>query len=115
MIPQTVYDKHWDSHLAHVDLDATTPLCSDSRLVHEATRSPQREGLMSTVAVAVPGWTRVQVQAHCGSQVRILRGNGAEWREPGYSMCLGRNAVQGFGKVLKPGGDALERAGSKKR
>ena len=45
MIPQTLYDKLWDSHVVHVEDDGTTVLYIDRHLVHEVTSPQAFEGL----------------------------------------------------------------------
>ena len=45
MIPRTLYDKLWDSHVVHVEDDGTTLLYVDRHLVHEVTSPQAFEGL----------------------------------------------------------------------
>ena len=44
-MPQTLYDKLWDSHVVHVEDDGTTVLYIDRHLVHEVTSPQAYEGL----------------------------------------------------------------------
>src|ERR1051325_8770816 len=44
-MPQTLYDKLWDSHVVHVEPDGTTLLYIDRHLVHEVTSAQAYEGL----------------------------------------------------------------------
>src|SRR6185436_5473651 len=44
-MPQTVYDKLWDSHVVHVEDDGTALLYIDRHLVHEVTSAQAYEGL----------------------------------------------------------------------
>src|ERR1041384_3596604 len=44
-MPQTLYDKLWDSHVVHVEDDGTTLLYIDRLLVHEVTSAQAYEGL----------------------------------------------------------------------
>src|SRR3982751_3674744 len=44
-MPQTLYDKLWDSHVVHVEEDGTALLYIDRHLVHEVTRAQAYEGL----------------------------------------------------------------------
>jgi 3-isopropylmalate/(R)-2-methylmalate dehydratase large subunit len=44
-MPQTLYDKLWDSHVVHVEDDGTTLLYIDRHLVHEVTSPQAFEGL----------------------------------------------------------------------
>ncbi len=44
-MPQTLYDKLWDSHVVHVDDDGTALLYIDRHLVHEVTSAQAYEGL----------------------------------------------------------------------
>src|SRR3989442_5108709 len=44
-MPQTLYDKLWDSHLVHVEDDGTALLYIDRHLVHEVTSAQAYEGL----------------------------------------------------------------------
>ncbi len=43
--PRTLYDKIWDTHLAHEDADGTSLLYIDRHLVHEVTSPQAFEGL----------------------------------------------------------------------
>jgi len=45
MIPQTLYDKLWNSHVVHVEDDGTTLLYIDRHLVHEVTSPQAFDGL----------------------------------------------------------------------
>jgi len=44
-MPQTLYDKLWDSHLVHTEPDGTALLYIDRHLVHEVTSPQAYEGL----------------------------------------------------------------------
>jgi 3-isopropylmalate/(R)-2-methylmalate dehydratase large subunit len=44
-MPQTLYDKLWDSHVVHVDEDGTALLYIDRHLVHEVTSPQAFDGL----------------------------------------------------------------------
>jgi 3-isopropylmalate/(R)-2-methylmalate dehydratase large subunit len=44
-MPQTLYDKIWDSHVVHVEPDGTALLYIDRHLVHEVTSAQAYEGL----------------------------------------------------------------------
>src|SRR2546428_2829389 len=44
-MPQTLYDKLWDSHVVHVEDDGTALLYIDRHLVHEVTSAQAYEGL----------------------------------------------------------------------
>jgi 3-isopropylmalate/(R)-2-methylmalate dehydratase large subunit len=44
-MPQTLYDKLWDSHVVHVDDDGTALLYIDRHLIHEVTSPQAYEGL----------------------------------------------------------------------
>ncbi|MEA3192492.1 MAG: 3-isopropylmalate/(R)-2-methylmalate dehydratase large subunit [Betaproteobacteria bacterium] len=44
-MPQTLYDKLWDSHVVHVEDDGTALLYIDRHLVHEVTSPQAYEGL----------------------------------------------------------------------
>src|SRR5690348_9442900 len=44
-MPQTLYDKLWDSHVVHVEDDGTALLYIDRHLVHEVTSPQAFEGL----------------------------------------------------------------------
>src|SRR5437660_1232660 len=45
MVPQTLYDKLWTSHVVHVENDGTALLYIDRHLVHEVTSPQAFEGL----------------------------------------------------------------------
>ena len=44
-MPQTLYDKLWDSHVVHVEDDGTALLYIDRHLIHEVTSAQAYEGL----------------------------------------------------------------------
>src|SRR6266852_2296286 len=44
-MPQTLYDKLWDSHVVHVEDDGTALLYIDRHLVHEVTSAQAYDGL----------------------------------------------------------------------
>src|SRR5213076_1687098 len=47
-MPQTLYDKLWDSHVVHTEDDGTTLLYIDRHLVHEVTSPQAFEGLSAS-------------------------------------------------------------------
>src|SRR4029077_6883370 len=63
----------------------------DGRKVHQGVR-----------ALIVPGSVDVKKRAEAEGLDRIFRDAGAEWREPGCSMCIAMNGDQ-----LQPGGSAV--------
>lgn len=99
--------------LAYMDLTPGTPLrdikidtvfvgsCTNGRIediraVAEVLQGRQvADGLRMLV---VPGSAKVRLQAEAEGLDQIITAAGAEWRQPGCSMCLGMNPDQ-----LKPG------------
>lgn len=75
--------------------------CTNSRIEDLRIAAAVLEGRHvnpSVRTLVVPGSRRVMQQAEAEGLDRIFRAAGAEWREPGCSMCLGMNPDQ-----LKPG------------
>jgi len=52
--------------------------------------------------LVVPGSNQVKLQAEAEGLDKIFKAAGAEWREPGCSLCLGMN-----GDILQPGQSAV--------
>ena len=68
--------------------------CTNSRLadLREAARVLRGRRVAPGVrALVVPGSERVKRQAEAEGLDRVFREAGAEWREPGCSMCLAMN------------------------
>jgi len=68
--------------------------CTNSRLsdLREAARVLRGRRVATGVrALVVPGSQHVKRQAEAEGLDRVFREAGAEWREPGCSMCLGMN------------------------
>jgi len=68
--------------------------CTNSRIEDLRVAARVLEGRRvapSVRALVVPGSRRVKEQAEAEGLDRIFRAAGAEWREPGCSMCLGMN------------------------
>lgn len=75
--------------------------CTNSRItdLREAARVLQGNKVASGVRVLiVPGSHQVKQQAEQEGLDEIFMAAGAEWREPGCSMCLGMN-----GDIIQPG------------
>ncbi|WP_298209209.1 3-isopropylmalate dehydratase large subunit [Ferrimicrobium sp.] len=75
--------------------------CTNSRIEDLRIAAKVLEGRQINPAVrtlVVPGSRRVMQQAEAEGLDRVFRAAGAEWREPGCSMCLGMNPDQ-----LRPG------------
>ncbi|MGC9155429.1 MAG: 3-isopropylmalate dehydratase large subunit [Ferrimicrobium sp.] len=75
--------------------------CTNSRIEDLRIAAAVLEGRHvnpSVRTLVVPGSRRVMQQAEAEGLDRIFRAAGAEWREPGCSMCLGMNPDQ-----LQPG------------
>ena len=70
-----------------------SPTCARRRSV---LRGPQ--GRRGRAALVVPGSQQVKKQAEAEGLDRVFREAGAEWREPGCSMCIAMN-----GDRLQPG------------
>jgi len=74
----------------------TNSRISDLRLAAEVLKGRQvKDGLRMLV---VPGSVQTKKQAEAEGLDRIFKKAGAEWREPGCSMCIGMNGDQ-----LEPG------------
>ena len=74
----------------------TNSRISDLRLAAEVLKGRQvKDGLRMLV---VPGSVQTKKQAEAEGLDRIFKTAGAEWREPGCSMCIGMNGDQ-----LEPG------------
>jgi 3-isopropylmalate/(R)-2-methylmalate dehydratase large subunit len=68
--------------------------CTNSRLsdLREAARVLRGRRVAAGVrALVVPGSQQVKAQAEAEGLDRVFRAAGAEWREPGCSMCLAMN------------------------
>jgi 3-isopropylmalate/(R)-2-methylmalate dehydratase large subunit len=103
--------------LAYMGLSAGTPLrsipvdtvfigsCTNSRIEDLRAAAAVLDGRRVSVkrALIVPGSHVVKAQAEAEGLDRIFRAAGADWREPGCSMCLAMNPDK-----LEPG----ERAAS---
>jgi 3-isopropylmalate/(R)-2-methylmalate dehydratase large subunit len=75
--------------------------CTNSRISDLRSAAALMKGrkIPSTVrALVVPGSHRVKKEAEAEGLDRIFREAGAEWREPGCSMCIAMNGDQ-----VKPG------------
>ncbi len=71
--------------------------CTNGRLsdLREAARVMRGRKVSPTVRVlVVPGSHRVKAAAEAEGLDRVFRDAGAEWREPGCSMCIGMNGDQ---------------------
>ncbi|MFM7537435.1 MAG: 3-isopropylmalate dehydratase large subunit [Acidimicrobiales bacterium] len=91
--------------LVYMGLTAGTPIkeipvdtvfigsCTNSRIEDLRAAAAVLEGRRVSVARAmvVPGSHRVKAQAEAEGLDRIFRAAGADWREPGCSMCLAMN------------------------
>ena len=91
--------------LVYMGLTAGTPIkeipvdtvfigsCTNSRIEDLRAAAGVLEGRRVSVARAmvVPGSHRVKAQAEAEGLDRIFRAAGADWREPGCSMCLAMN------------------------
>jgi 3-isopropylmalate/(R)-2-methylmalate dehydratase large subunit len=67
--------------------------CTNSRIEDLRAAAAVMEGRRVTVprVMVVPGSHRVKVQAEAEGLHEIFRAAGADWREPGCSMCLAMN------------------------
>jgi 3-isopropylmalate/(R)-2-methylmalate dehydratase large subunit len=112
--PRTVFDKIWQSHLAHRQADGTCLLYVDRHLVHEVTSPQAFEGLRmarrkvrrpdATLAVAdhnVPTTDRSKgiVEEESRIQVETLEKNCAEFGIPYFSML---DIRQGIVHIIGP-------------
>jgi 3-isopropylmalate/(R)-2-methylmalate dehydratase large subunit len=95
--------------LAYMDLPAGVPLlgrkidvvfigsCTNSRIedLRQAARVFDGRKVAAGVrTLVVPGSQMVKRQAEAEGLDRIFKGAGAEWREPGCSMCIAMNGDQ---------------------
>jgi 3-isopropylmalate/(R)-2-methylmalate dehydratase large subunit len=105
-INNTVEREQLESALAYMDLKAGEPLigqridvvfigsCTNSRIedMRDAARILKgRKVSESVTALIVPGSEKVREQAESEGLDRIFTLAGAEWRQPGCSMCLAMN------------------------
>ena len=112
--PQTLFDKIWESHLAHRQADGTCLLYVDRHLVHEVTSPQAFEGLrmagrkvrrpQATLAVAdhnVPTTDRSRGidEPESRIQVETLEKNCAEFGIPYFSMS---DVRQGIVHIIGP-------------
>ena len=67
--------------------------CTNSRIEDLRAAAAVMEGRRVTVprVMVVPGSHRVKAQAEAEGLPDIFRAAGADWREPGCSMCLAMN------------------------
>jgi 3-isopropylmalate/(R)-2-methylmalate dehydratase large subunit len=75
--------------------------CTNSRIndLREAAALLRGRRIATHVRMlVVPGSERIKREAEAEGLDRVFRSAGAEWREPGCSMCLGMN-----GDIAKPG------------
>jgi 3-isopropylmalate/(R)-2-methylmalate dehydratase large subunit len=91
--------------LEYMDLTPGTPIkqipvdtvfigsCTNSRIEDLRAAAAVMEGRQVTVprVMVVPGSHRVKAQAEAEGLPEIFRAAGADWREPGCSMCLAMN------------------------
>jgi len=112
--PRTLFDKIWDSHLAHRQQDGTCLLYVDRHLVHEVTSPQAFEGLRlagrkvrrpeATLAVAdhnVPTTDRSRgiEESESRTQVETLEKNCADFGVPYFSMS---DIRQGIVHIIGP-------------
>ncbi|HEX7198235.1 MAG TPA: aconitase family protein, partial [Dongiaceae bacterium] len=112
--PRTLFDKIWESHLAHRQEDGTCLLYVDRHLVHEVTSPQAFEGLRmagrklrrpdATLAVAdhnVPTTDRSRgiEEPESRTQVETLEKNCAEFGVPYFSM---NDIRQGIVHIIGP-------------
>jgi 3-isopropylmalate/(R)-2-methylmalate dehydratase large subunit len=106
VVPDPQGDAGREKALRYMGLEAGKPLlgrkidvvfigsCTNSRLsdLREAAKVLRGRRVAAGVrALVVPGSQRVKQQAEAEGLDRVFREAGAEWREPGCSMCLGMN------------------------
>jgi 3-isopropylmalate/(R)-2-methylmalate dehydratase large subunit len=104
--PDEMHRKSWTEALAYMGLEAGQPIagtridrvfigsCTNSRLpdLRRAARILQGRKVANHVeAWVVPGSARVKREAEAEGLDQIFRAAGAQWREPGCSMCVGAN------------------------
>src|SRR5436190_3957650 len=114
-MPQTLYDKLWDSHVVHTEDDGTTLLYIDRHLVHEVTSAQAYEGLKvagrkpwrvgSIVATAdhntpTRDWDKGIKDPISRLQVETLDDNIKEWGALAYYPF--RSERQGIVHVIGP-------------
>ena len=102
----TVQPADVEKALAYMDLKPGTPMtsipvdvvfigsCTNGRIedLREAAGVLEGRKVAPTVqALIVPGSARVKAQAEAEGLDKVFRAAGAEWREPGCSMCLAMN------------------------
>jgi 3-isopropylmalate/(R)-2-methylmalate dehydratase large subunit len=112
--PRTLFDKIWESHLAHRQVDGTCLLYVDRHLVHEVTSPQAFEGLRlagrkvrrpeATLAVAdhnVPTTDRSHgiAEPESRTQVETLEKNCADFGVPYFSM---NDVRQGIVHIIGP-------------
>jgi 3-isopropylmalate/(R)-2-methylmalate dehydratase large subunit len=106
VVPDPKGDTSREKALRYMGLEPGKPLlgrkidvvfigsCTNSRLsdLREAARVFRGRKVAAGVrALVVPGSQQVKRQAEAEGLDRVFREAGAEWREPGCSMCLGMN------------------------
>jgi 3-isopropylmalate/(R)-2-methylmalate dehydratase large subunit len=106
VVPQPDGDASREQALSYMGLEPGQPLlgrridvvfigsCTNSRLsdLREAARVLRGRRVAPGVrALVVPGSQQVKKQAESEGLDRVFRDAGAEWREPGCSMCLAMN------------------------
>jgi 3-isopropylmalate/(R)-2-methylmalate dehydratase large subunit len=106
VVPDPDGDASREKALRYMGLEAGKPLlgrkidvvfigsCTNSRLsdLREAARLLKGRRVAAGVkALVVPGSAAVKRQAEAEGLDRLFREAGAEWREPGCSMCLAMN------------------------
>jgi 3-isopropylmalate/(R)-2-methylmalate dehydratase large subunit len=106
LVPDPNGDASLERALRYMGLEAGKPLlgrkidvvfigsCTNSRLgdLREAARVLRGRHVAAGVkALVVPGSQQVKKQAEAEGLDRVFREAGAEWREPGCSMCLAMN------------------------
>jgi 3-isopropylmalate/(R)-2-methylmalate dehydratase large subunit len=106
VVPDPKGDASLEKALRYMGLEAGKPLlgrkvdvvfigsCTNSRLsdLREAAKVLRGRRVAAGVrALVVPGSQSVKQQAEAEGLDRVFREAGAEWREPGCSMCLGMN------------------------
>jgi 3-isopropylmalate/(R)-2-methylmalate dehydratase large subunit len=112
-VPHADGDPSREKALAYMGLQAGQPLlgrkidvvfigsCTNSRLsdLRDAARVLRgRKVADGVLALVVPGSEKVKKEAEAEGLDRVFREAGAQWREPGCSMCLAMNDDR-----LKPG------------
>jgi 3-isopropylmalate/(R)-2-methylmalate dehydratase large subunit len=106
VVPDPGGDQSLEKALRYMGLEPGQPLlgrkidvvfigsCTNSRLgdLREAARVLRGRRVAAGVkALVVPGSQQVKTQAEAEGLDRVFREAGAEWREPGCSMCLAMN------------------------